>query len=93
MKRHNLSRGAVSTPLIFVLSLVGVLVLVWLLTDIFEKKQESRYSYIKTTEIAKGEPDIEKWKANFPREYAAYMKTLKTSEAGEDQSLRSLRWF
>ncbi|MBK6766618.1 MAG: ammonia-forming cytochrome c nitrite reductase subunit c552 [bacterium] len=64
----------------FVISLVGVVVIASLLTDIFEKKQESRYSYIKTQEIAKGEPDPDQWKANFPREYAAYMKTLKTSE-------------
>ncbi len=80
MKKIFLSRGAAAPWLLFILSAIGVLALVWLLTDIFEKKQESRYSYIKTQEIAWGEPDPDKWKANFPREYAAYMKTLKTSE-------------
>lgn len=80
MQKNKLSHGGASTLLIFVISLVGVLVLLWLLTDIFEKKQESRYSYIKTQELAWGEPDPEKWRVNFPREYAAYMKTMKTSE-------------
>lgn len=80
MKKLLSSRGAAAPILLFFISAVAVLFLVWLLTDIFEKKQEARYSYIKTQEISWGEPDPEKWKANFPREYAAYMKTMKTSE-------------
>lgn len=79
-QKHHYSRGAAATWLLFVASVIGVLLIVMLLTDIFEKKQEARYSYIKTQEIAWGEPDPEKWKANFPREYTAYMKTMKTSE-------------
>jgi nitrite reductase (cytochrome c-552) len=80
MRTQLNSRGAASGLLLFIISLIGVVVIAWLLTDIFEKKQEARYSYIKTQEIKWGEPDPAKWEANFPREYAAYMKTMKTSE-------------
>ncbi|MCB9365698.1 MAG: ammonia-forming cytochrome c nitrite reductase subunit c552 [Calditrichaeota bacterium] len=83
MDHRRFSRGGAATWLLFLISLIGVLLVVWLLTDIFEKKQEARYSYIKTQELAWGEPDPDKWKANFPREYAAYMKTMKTSELAE----------
>jgi nitrite reductase (cytochrome c-552) len=80
MSKSNPERGGALTWILFLVSLVGVLLIVSLLTDIFEKKQEARYSYIKTQEIAFGEPNPDNWKANFPREYAAYMKTVKTSE-------------
>ncbi len=51
-----------------------------LLVNIFERKQEAKLSYLKIVEIPHGEPDPEKWSVNFPREYSAYMKTMKTSE-------------
>jgi nitrite reductase (cytochrome c-552) len=51
-----------------------------LLVNIFEKKQEGKLTYLRIVDIKPGEPDPDKWKTNFPREYDAYMKTMKTSE-------------
>ena len=69
--------------LIFVGSIVLTVLVVSLLTSIFERKQEAKLSYLKIVEIAPGEPDPEKWSVNFPREYSAYMKTVKTSELAD----------
>lgn len=51
-----------------------------LLISIFERQQEGRLTYMKIVEIPPGEPDPEVWKINFPREYEAYMLTVRTSE-------------
>ena len=42
MLKPNLARGGTSTWILFLVSLVGVILIVSLLTDIFEKKQEAR---------------------------------------------------
>jgi nitrite reductase (cytochrome c-552) len=51
-----------------------------LLVSIFERKQESRTTYVKVTEIADNEPDPAVWGRNFPAEYDAYKRTMNTSE-------------
>lgn len=38
---------------------------------------------MKIVEISPGDPDPEAWKVNFPREYEAYMRTVRTSEMDE----------
>lgn len=38
---------------------------------------------MKIVEISPGDPDPEVWKVNFPREYEAYMRTVRTSEMDE----------
>jgi nitrite reductase (cytochrome c-552) len=66
------------------LILVGTIVLTVaitaLLINIFEHKQESKLTYLRIQPVAYGEPDPAKWGVNFPREYSAYMKTMRTSE-------------
>jgi nitrite reductase (cytochrome c-552) len=64
--------------ILFFSSLVVTLLIVALLVDIFEKRQESRLTYLKIEELQAGEPDPAKWKVNFPQEYSDYMKTLDT---------------
>jgi nitrite reductase (cytochrome c-552) len=54
-----------------------------LLINIFERQQEGRLTYMQIIEIPPGEPDPEVWKVNFPREYEAYMRTVRTSEMDE----------
>ena len=66
--------------LIFGGSIVFTVVIAALLVSVFERQQEGKLTYLKIVEIAPGEPDPAKWEVNFPREYSAYMKTLKTSE-------------
>jgi nitrite reductase (cytochrome c-552) len=66
--------------LIFLGSVVLTAVIVALLVNIFEHKQEAKLSYFKLVDIAPGEPNSDLWKANFPREYSGYVKTMRTSE-------------
>ncbi|MBI5059341.1 ammonia-forming cytochrome c nitrite reductase subunit c552 [candidate division KSB1 bacterium] len=62
------------------ISIVMTAAVAALLINIFEHKQESKLSYLKIVDVRHGEPDPSKWAVNFPREYEAYMKTMKTSE-------------
>jgi nitrite reductase (cytochrome c-552) len=61
-------------------SIVVTVVVVALLISIFERQQEARLMYLKITDIPEGEPDPAVWKVNFPRQYEAYLKTMRTSE-------------
>lgn len=51
-----------------------------LLVNIFEHKQEERQRFVRLVEVAEFEPDPAVWAKNFPREYDAYMKTVRTAE-------------
>jgi nitrite reductase (cytochrome c-552) len=66
--------------LFFLGSIVLTVLVVALLMNIFERQQEGRVTYLQIAEIPDGEPDPEVWKVNFPREYEAYMRTVRTSE-------------
>lgn len=70
---------------ILVFSIIATVVITALLVNIFERKQEGKISYLQLTEIPEGEPDPAVWRQNFPREYDAYLKTMKTNEL-EDYS-------
>jgi len=61
-------------------SIILTVLVVALLMNIFERKQEARLTHLRIVEIPELEPDPEVWKANFPREHEAYMKTMRTSE-------------
>ncbi|HWP82512.1 MAG TPA: ammonia-forming cytochrome c nitrite reductase subunit c552 [Bacteroidota bacterium] len=65
---------------VFSTSILLTILVVALLINIFERQQEARLTYLRIVDIPPGEPDPEKWKSNFPREYDAYMKTVRTSE-------------
>ncbi len=66
--------------LLFVSVILLTVAVTALLVNIIERKQEGKISYLQLTEIPDGEPDPAKWKANFPREYDSYLKTMRTSE-------------
>jgi len=51
-----------------------------LLVTIAIRQQEARQTYLKIVEIPQDEPDPAIWGRNFPAEYEAYIKTMKTSE-------------
>jgi nitrite reductase (cytochrome c-552) len=51
-----------------------------LLMNIFERRQEARLTYFRISPIPEGDPDPAVWGKNFPLQYDALMKTLRTSE-------------
>jgi nitrite reductase (cytochrome c-552) len=68
---------------IFILGVVGVVLGVGigaLLVTIAVRQQEARQTYLQIVEIKDDEPDPAVWGRNFPHEYEAYIKTVKTSE-------------
>lgn len=68
------------TLLIFSATVILTILVLALLVTIFERQQEAKLTYLRIVDIPPGEPDPEKWKTNFPREYDAYMRTMNTSE-------------
>ncbi|MBX2991109.1 MAG: ammonia-forming cytochrome c nitrite reductase subunit c552 [Bacteroidetes bacterium] len=64
-------------------SILVTILVAALLINIFERQQEGRLTYMRIVEIPPGEPDPDAWKVNFPREYEAYMRTVRTSEMDE----------
>jgi nitrite reductase (cytochrome c-552) len=51
-----------------------------LLLSIFERKQEGKTSYVAVVQVDDLEPDPSVWGQNFPRQYEALIKTMKTAE-------------
>jgi nitrite reductase (cytochrome c-552) len=66
--------------IVFSSTVLLTIVVLALLISIFERQQEGRLTYLRLGDIAPGEPDPDRWKINFPREYDAYIKTMRTSE-------------
>jgi nitrite reductase (cytochrome c-552) len=50
------------------------------LLSVFEHKREARSTYVRVAEIRDDEPDPAEWGKNFPAEFDAYKRTMKTSE-------------
>ncbi len=59
---------------------VVVFGLLALLVSIFGHKREARSTYVRIVEIPANEPDPAVWGRNFPIEFDAYKRTMKTSE-------------
>ncbi len=51
-----------------------------LLVTIVIRQQESRLTYFRIVDVAEDEPDPAVWGRNFPDQYEAYIKTVRTSE-------------
>jgi nitrite reductase (cytochrome c-552) len=51
-----------------------------LLVTIVVRQQESRLTYFRVVDVAENEPDPAVWGRNFPDQYGAYLKTVRTSE-------------
>lgn len=51
-----------------------------LLVSIVTRQQQARLAYFRVVEIADDEPDPAVWGRNFPGQYEAYIKTMRTSE-------------
>ena len=61
------------------LALLGVagltVLLLALLTNIFERKQEARQPFVRVTEVTESTVDPKVWGQNWPFQYDSYMKT------------------
>ncbi len=55
--------------------MVGTLLVVALLVNIFERKNEARRSYVNLVEVTENDTDPEKWAINWPRQYDSYKQT------------------
>jgi nitrite reductase (cytochrome c-552) len=73
-------KTAARNALWFAGSIVLTIAATALLINIFEHQQEGKLTYLKISPIAKNDPDAAQWAVDFPREYASYLKTMKTSE-------------
>ncbi|MDO5510982.1 MAG: ammonia-forming cytochrome c nitrite reductase [Weeksellaceae bacterium] len=67
--------------LFFIGTLIAVLLLALLITNITDRRAEARFAYTPTVEIgADGfEPRDSVWGLNYPRQYQSYMKTIDTT--------------
>ncbi len=65
---------------LFASTVILTVLVIALLINIFERQQEARLTYLRIVDIPPGEPDPEKWRTNFPRQYDSYIKTMRTSE-------------
>jgi hypothetical protein len=67
------------TWLVIVLAFAGVagltVLLLALLTNIFERKQEARQSFVRVVEVTEDTMDPSVWGRNWPNEYDTYLRT------------------
>ena len=64
-------------PIILAFAAVGALtiLLLALLTNIFERKQEARQPFVRVVEVTEETADPKPWGQNWPFEYDSYLKT------------------
>jgi nitrite reductase (cytochrome c-552) len=65
--------------LLAVLALVGIagltVLLLALLTNVFERKQEARQAYIRMVDVTEDTADPKVWSQNWPQQYDSYLRT------------------
>ena len=64
-------------PIVLAFATVGALtiLLLALLTNIFERKQEARQPFVRVVEVTEETADPKPWGQNWPFEYDSYLKT------------------
>lgn len=77
--RSNDSSGSSRGWLLSILGFAGIagltVLLLALLTNIFERKQEARQPFVRVVEITEATIDPKVWGQNWPNEYDTYLKT------------------
>jgi nitrite reductase (cytochrome c-552) len=77
--RSNGSSGSVRGWLLTFLAFAGIagvtVLLLALLTNIFERKQEARQPFVRVVEVTEATLDPKVWGQNWPNEYDSYLKT------------------
>lgn len=65
--------------LVAVASAVVTLLVTVLLTNIFERRQEDRYTFTRLVEVTEDTVDPTEWGKNWPRQYDGYRRTSETT--------------
>jgi nitrite reductase (cytochrome c-552) len=77
--RSNHSSGSARAWLLAILGFGGIagltVLLLALLTNIFERKQEARQPFVRVVEVTEATIDPRVWGQNWPNEYDTYLKT------------------
>src|ERR1700752_5270878 len=77
--RPSVGRGSRGSWLLVLLALVGAggvtVLLLALLTNIFERKQEARQPFVRVVEVTESTMDPKVWGQNWPLQYDSYLKT------------------
>lgn len=76
---ENISRARKFLPFALVAGFAAALtaIVVALLVNIFERKQEAKNPYLKLVEVTEDDVDPAKWGVNWPREYNGYLRTAE----------------
>jgi nitrite reductase (cytochrome c-552) len=92
-------RSALLAGVALVFAIVGVLVS-YLLTNIFERKQEAKNPYVRLVDVTEDTTDSAAWGVNWPREHAGYLRTSDVtrtqfggSEALPEQKIARDPWL
>ena len=85
---------------IAVISAVGVFLVTWLLTSIFERKQEAKNPYVRLVEVNEETTDPAAWGVNWARQYDDYKRTAEStktrfggSDSLPDQKAKAFPWL
>ncbi len=97
--QHAAPRVSKSTKTVVFLSIVVVmaalaLAVTALLVNIFERKQEARYPFVRIVEVDNNTTDPAIWGTNWPREYDSYTRTVditRTKYGGSDGPIPASR--
>jgi nitrite reductase (cytochrome c-552) len=74
MKLNN--SGYMRLPvLLFVVGLAGTALAAWILSTIYERKQEARNPFVRIVEVTELSTDPAPWGLNWPRQYEGYLAT------------------
>jgi nitrite reductase (cytochrome c-552) len=92
-------RTALLAAVALTFAVIGFLVS-YLLTNIFERKQEAKNPYVRLVDVTEETTDSAAWGVNWSRQYAGYLKTIDVtrtrfggSEALPDQKIERDPWL
>jgi len=98
--RDPAARRRLGLIALLALAALGGFAVAALLTNIFERKQEARNTYVRLVDVTEDTTDPAPWGTNFPRQYDAYLRTADTthtqfggSEAMPEQKLERDPWL
>ena len=74
--QHRRRGGALGWVLLAVAAAAATFALLWLLTDIFQKKQDARNMVLRTVELKETTTDPAVWGRDFPNQYDSYRRTV-----------------
>ena len=73
---HRRRGGALGWVLLAVAAAAATFALLWLVTDIFQKKQDARNMVLRTVELKETTTDPAVWGRDFPNQYDSYRRTV-----------------